>query len=328
MLLLSSLWNVQANGKKVRTGNRSDAILLPSAVIHYARPNLFLGDDEYAGPADIWNPKKGFLVQSINPESYNLNFPTTGAHNLYFDLLITGIDVRDLTWKPVTHEGITATVTNVVANDGWIPWEDFAKVVARVKLTGPEARNQWDNPNPSRIAVPKLPQTFELVGRDRYGIEVVKYGFVLRQWFVVRDNPNGYVNGRRHSDQLAWCNNIGYRMPRIRDLTNAVSTGVRFPVGASPSSSDNNYMRYIGAGFFSEWGCMYDYTGANFVDNRYWTSDTDDNYWMSDTDDDYWTEAAKVKDSHPFNVGSHFGNFYGYFPFYSTYVVCSLDLRP
>jgi hypothetical protein len=165
LLLLSSSSNLQAlNGKKARAGNRSDAIVIPSPVIDYVRPNLFSGDDKFAGPVDIWNPDKGFLVQSINPESYNLNFPTTGAHNLYFDLLITEVDINELKWEPVTHEGITATVTNVVPNDYWIPWEDFAKVVAHVKLTGPEARNQWDNPNPSRIAIPKLPQMFELVG--------------------------------------------------------------------------------------------------------------------------------------------------------------------
>jgi hypothetical protein len=107
-------------------------------------------------------------------------------HNLYFDLPITGIEPEELTWELVTHEGITATVTNLVAN-GWIPVWDKGKVVARVKLTGSESRNQWYNPNPSRITVPKLPQTFELVGRDiNTGDEVVKYGFVLRQWFVHR----------------------------------------------------------------------------------------------------------------------------------------------
>ncbi|MCO6548828.1 MAG: hypothetical protein J6583_13820, partial [Gilliamella sp.] len=87
LLLLLSSWNLQANGKKSRTGNRSDAIMLPSPVINYVRPNLLLGDEERAGPADIWNPDKGFLVQSIDfesihPESYSLNFPTTGGHNL------------------------------------------------------------------------------------------------------------------------------------------------------------------------------------------------------------------------------------------------------
>jgi hypothetical protein len=269
LLLLSSSSNLQAlNGKKARAGNRSDAIMLqPSPVINYVRPYLeaYNGDgDKYAGPADIWNPKKGFLVQSTNPESYNLNFPTTGAHNLYFDLLISGVDINELTWAPVTHEGITATVTNAVPHDWWLPAEDKRQVVARVKLTGPEARNQRHNPHPNPIAKPVLPQTFELVGRDiNTGDEVVKYGFVLRQWFVNRPMQVGY-----YSDQLAWCNSLGYRMPRVRDLTNANYNNL----GATPSSPDNNYRRHIGAGLFTEWGAMY-YTYSDFVHPYYWTSD-------------------------------------------------------
>ncbi|OCG77906.1 hypothetical protein A9G44_03625 [Gilliamella sp. Occ4-3] len=262
-------WNVQANDKKARAGNRSDAIIIPSPVINYARPNLYVGVETVAGPADIWNPDKGFLVQSINPESYSLNFPTTGAHNLYFDLLITGdIDIEELTWEPVTHEGITATVTNVVANDRWIPQEDKGQVVARVKLTGPEARNQWDNPNPSPIAKPQLPQTFELVGRDIYGVEVVKYGFVLRQWFVNRGAHQDI-----YRDHLAWCNSLGYRMPRVRDLTNSNYNNL----GATPSSGGNYYKRHIGAGFFTEWGTMSNYTDAG-LDSTYWTSDASNDF--------------------------------------------------
>ncbi|NUE95601.1 hypothetical protein GYW75_04255 [Gilliamella sp. ESL0232] len=283
LLLLSSSSNLQAlNGKIARADNRSDAIILPStvvAVIDYVRPvlcNSNKNDGKCAGPADIWNPDKGFLVQSINPESYSLNFPTTGAHNLYFDLLITG-DIEELTWEPVTLGGITATVTNVVAKDWWIPKEDRGQVVARVKLTGPEARNQWDNPHPNTIAKPRLPQTFELVGRDIYGVEVVKYGFVLRQWFVSRGE-----NLSHYSDQLAWCNGLGYRMPRVRDLTNA-KCGVDsndFPCinnidGATPLSRGNWFMRYIGAGFFTEWGSMDGYADADtdFVHLDFWTSE-------------------------------------------------------
>ena len=273
LLLLSSSWDVQANGKKVRAGNRSDAIIIPSAVINYVRPYLSnIYDDRYAGPADIWNPNKGFLVQSTNPESYSLNFPTTGAHNLYFDLLITGIDVNELTWAPVTLGGITATVTNVVPNDYWIPYEDKGQVVARVKLIGPEARNQWYNPHPNPIAKPKLPQTFELVGRDiKTNNEVVKYGFVLRQWFVSRGHT-----WRNYSDYSAWCDSLGYRMPRVRDLTNA-KCGVRGAMGffpcinginsAMPSSDWNGYRRHIGAGFFTEWGSVGIYADSGFSEN-------------------------------------------------------------
>ncbi|MFQ0971558.1 hypothetical protein [Gilliamella sp. BG1] len=270
---MSSSWNVQANGKKARAGNRSDAIIIPSPVINYVRPNLFWEYGKYAGPADIWNQNKGFLVQSTNPESYNLNFPTTGAHNLHFDLLISGVDINELTWEPVTLGGITATVANVEHHEPWAPWNN-GKAVARVMLTGPDSGNQWNNPNPNRIAKPQLPQTFELVGRDiNTGDEVVKYGFVLRQWFVGRGGPPGFSL----SNQTTWCNSLGYRMPRVRDLTNAVCSGrgsgswCQGAVGATPSSSGNHYQRHIGAGFFTEWGNLGFY--HTFIDHVYWTSD-------------------------------------------------------
>ncbi|WP_141675062.1 hypothetical protein [Gilliamella sp. Bif1-4] len=275
---MSSSSNLQAlNGKKARAGNRSDAIVIPSPVINYVRPNPNFGVGDFAGPADIWNPYEGFLVQSsINPELYNLNFPTTGAHNLYFDLVlkIERVKPEQLTWEPVTHEGITATVVEVVEHHGY-------SFYLRVKLTGPEARNQWDNPNPSPIAKPRLPQTFELVGRDiSTADEVVKYGFVLKQWFVNRGDQL-----KTYSDQLAWCNGLGYRMPRVRDLTNS-KCGVEsnyFPCingidGATPSSRHNKYQRHIGAGFFTEWGIMHEYADAGFVDYHYWTSDVTGSY--------------------------------------------------
>jgi hypothetical protein len=53
---------------------------------------------DFADPANIWNLDKGFLTQSTSPLFYNLNFPTTGA------------DASLLSWSPVMHSGITATV--------------------------------------------------------------------------------------------------------------------------------------------------------------------------------------------------------------------------
>ncbi|MWP69867.1 hypothetical protein [Gilliamella sp. Lep-s21] len=271
--LLSYSWQLQAANDSNNRAKRSDAIILPlTEVINYARPTLRGG---FGGPADIWNSNKGFLVQSIEPQSYNLNFPTTGANGLFFDLLISGVDINKLTWQPVTHEGITATVTNVVNAHLWTPdYEERGPVVARVTLTGPVATiNQHKNPNPSPIAKPRLPQTFELVGRDNDGHEVV-YGFVLQKWFVNRG-----AESKPYSDQLAWCNSLGYRMPKVKDLTNAkCGKHYYFPCrngidGAKPSSGEYGLQRRIGAGFFTEWGYVQDYYGANFVFLYYWTSD-------------------------------------------------------
>ncbi|MCO6552908.1 MAG: hypothetical protein J6563_08045, partial [Gilliamella sp.] len=228
------------------------------------------------------------LVQSTSPSSYDRNFPTTGSDGLYFDLDIGGIDASQLRWTVNTIGSIRATVSwrrpltgtftspdgRTVQADMWIT--DKSKNVTRVTLNGPRAsRTQISSSNPTPLTPPSLPQTFELVGSDRSGNEV-RYGFKLKQWFVNRGDKGDYL-----SNQTAWCDSLGYRMPKVSDLTNA-KCGVdnsNFPCvnsinGATPSSSGNYYMRYIGAGFFTEWGYMDDYDDADFVNYYYWTSDT------------------------------------------------------
>jgi hypothetical protein len=270
----------------------------------FARPNLRYGrasdDSRYYGPSNIWNPDKGFLTQSTVPSDYHRNFPTTGAHNLYFDLDIGGVDATSLTWSSVTHRGITASMT-----------PDSSGTSVRVKLTGPVATSsQISSSSPGNIPRPSLPATFELVGRDSRGNAVIKYGFELKQWFVNRGDYR-----ENYATQNSWCSSIGYQMPRVRDLTNAACTGqnsgswCQGSVGATPSSSNNNYMRHIDAGFFSEWGYMRDYTGASFaIYYGHWTSDA--------------TGSAQ------FYVRSHDGDIDWSNPSYGDYVVCASVLRP
>ncbi|PXY93139.1 hypothetical protein [Gilliamella apis] len=238
-------------------------------VICFARPNVLL----YSGiSAAVWEYDKGFLPQSVTPSSYGLNFPTTGAHNLYFDLLIAGTN-QDLSWAPVSHGGITATMT------------DSTSTSVRVTLTGPVATpSQWSSNNPGEIDRLSLPQVFELVGRDSSGNAVVKYGFELKQWFVNRGNA--WVN---YSSVESWCNKIGgYRLPNVRDLTNATCRGSRSGTwcqgaeGATPSSPYNEAQRHIGAGFFTEWGYMCHYRGANFPCSDRIPGGVHFNYWTQD----------------------------------------------
>ena len=251
-----------------------------------AKPNMRWGgkpDDiffykYYLGPASMWNPNMGFLTQSFTPSSYDLNFPTTGANNLSFDLDIGGIlhipPVNGIEWEVITSGDIKATITT----------SSKSRTSATVTLKGPAItdNSQKDPNNPSPIDRPSLPQAFEIVGKIKeYGREtgvVVKYGFVLKQWFVSREmygsNPNISSS----------CTKIGYRMPKVKDLTNAACKGryaetpyyCEGSVGATPSSPNNNYTRHIGAGFFSEWGSMDGYRGW-FTNRYYWTSDMSPN---------------------------------------------------
>ncbi|OTQ72812.1 hypothetical protein [Gilliamella apis] len=244
---------------------------ISSPVICFARPAGAGGDfPGFIVPASTWDQdKKGFLTQSVTPSSYGSNFPTTGANNLYFDLDIVGNN-QVLSWAQVSHGRITATMTN------------STKTSVRVTLTGPvaEGPSYWESDDPA-TSTPSLYQVFELVGRDSSGNAVVKYGFKLKQWFVNRGNRNVYT----YSSMNSWCPSY-YRVPRVKDLTNASWTVSGSQLGATPSNWgwDNEASHHIGAGFFTEWGKMYEYTGANFRRGDYWTTDIDSwgyNYLLS-----------------------------------------------
>ncbi|MCX8663770.1 hypothetical protein, partial [Gilliamella sp. B2911] len=243
-----------------------------SPAVCFARPNLMFGkrgDDrdnpyfDFTGPASMWDPNKGFLTQKTDPLYYGQNFPTTGANGLYFDLLIGGVS-QPLSWSPVSLGGITVTMSNPTATS------------VRVTLTGPHAtESQHSSSYPGRISKPTLPQTFELVGRDTNGTPVVKYGFTLKQWFVHRGSKRDY-----YSSTLSWCNSLGYRLVKVKDLTNAScpsnDSRCRGSVGATPSSPGEYYMRHIDSGFSSEWGKLANYSGFGFNSIWwFWTSDPD-----------------------------------------------------
>ncbi|MCX8670966.1 hypothetical protein J3U22_11590, partial [Gilliamella sp. B2865] len=257
-----------------------------SPVVCFAKPSTYILYSEQHGPASMWDPGKGFLTQETDPSLYGRNFPTTGLNGLYFDLLISGVS-QPLSWSRVSQGGITVTMSNPTATS------------VRVTLTGPYAtESQINSSSPIPISKPTLPQTFELVGRDSNGTPVVKYGFTLKQWFV----NTGSVKAN-YSNTLSWCNSLGYRMPSVKDLTNAVLTGSPAISGATPSSPGNFYMRHIGSGFFAEWGSMFDYSGVGF-----------DTYW-------YWTSDPSV--SSQFVVNTHNGNVYRYYTYYDFYGLCS-----
>ena len=253
------------------------------SAICFVRP-LGVGFDFGGLSDDIYNNDKGFLPQSVTPSSYGLNFPTTGAHNLFFELWFGGVS-QALSWAPVSHGGITATIT------------PYSNSNVGVTLTGPVVTdpNQRQSENPDSIGRPSLPQTFELVGRDSSGNAVVKYGFELKQWFVNR-GPNWYS----YSSVESWCNKIGgYRMPKVMDLTNATCQGegsnadCQGAVGATPSSPDNRYRRHIGTGLISEWGRM------DYYANAYFTGD-------------YATQDRRVGSSRAsfYTVSAYYGDLY------------------
>lgn len=243
-------------------------------VICFAKPSLEYGTTwnfpdggfhDYRGPTSMWNENRGFIPQSTDPSSYHLNFPTTGVNDLYFDLEIGGSN-ETLSWSSSAGGGISAIISNV------------SNTSVRVTLKGPFATKSQINSNSpaSTVAKPILPQTFELVGRDSRGNQIVKYGFKLKQWFINRP----YIS--RILQHMNWCQLIGYRLAKVRDLTNASCQGVGTHycegnsadlVSAKPASPNNLYQRVIGAGLFSEWGNTDNY-GINFNSRFYVAGDS------------------------------------------------------
>lgn len=273
----SGVWSLST-----KYGIPNIATLYMRPVKYYIKPNsapavCMLVPSLFASPAntEVWRWSKGFYSQSRDPATYERNFPTTGGNNLFFDLEISGIDESELTWPPVTHEGITATVTRSEHNELWL--NPTPKVVTRVTLTGPAATTTQQSSNsPGAIFRPQLPQTFELVGYDRNNKPVIKYGFILKQWFIAR--------GKKLSNMVnhqAWCNSTGYRVPLVKDLTNAIpdpnspAENQGF-VGAKPESHGNYFERQIGAGFMSEWGVLDFYNDAVFTGAMLITSEFSD----------------------------------------------------
>ena len=291
-----------------------------SPIACFAKPNMNLSgihidenngsSKDVNGPANEWDPKNGFIPQSYDQSSYNRNFPTTGANGLYFDLKIGGV-YQNLTWEPVSHGGITATMDTNESDTS----------VVRVTLTGPAASRDQIRASDDQIMAeanligtvekPTLPQVFELVGKGKDSNDndvVVKYGFVLKQWFVNRGDLRRVDKYPADDDsdqvikpgssippmQKKWCEKIGYSLSRAMDLTNAIQawcpdvpagTSCRIPDPSTPSnpSIGNHYQRRIAGGLLGEWGVLGQYEmdeGKFDPDNGYWTSDSDGNMYF------------------------------------------------
>lgn len=274
----------EPNQNPFTSKNRTEVYYLkpkPWAIICYAQPISGSGDGIH-GPTGIWALN---LAAFLPQPTFERNFPQTGANGLYFDLIIK--NSGPLTWPSVTLGGITATM---------IPNAEGTRV--RVTLTGPVATaEQQEKKFPEPISKPNLPQKFELVGKDSSGVEVLKYGFVLKQWFVNRGK--NYSNRGSLTQQIDWCSSIGYRLIKIKDFTNAQGDFI----GGSPPSDGNHYENNIGAGLLAEWSGLPHYDNLGFIyNNAYWTSDKDQ--FFEGLYHTVSTNKGKVDSNHP--------NFYYY----------------
>ncbi|MDF7671078.1 hypothetical protein PT276_07715 [Orbaceae bacterium ESL0721] len=220
----------------------------------YAQPNLaYSGSNtgifysELDGPVSQWDNKKGFKPQDINVPSSN--FPTMGAHGLFFNLTVAGDVWQNVSYdKTPADSGIDIAISSTNSTN-----------IAKIMLTGPRY-----NTNNATTAVPT---TFTLYSDKEKTNKI--YSFTINRWFITTPGNNVSGNGYKAD----YCSNRygnQYRVPSVREYTNA--NGYNWTGGLS--GQPNNYQRRIGGGLFAEWGYMHNrsfYTGSDFdLSYYYW----------------------------------------------------------
>ncbi|MDF7670253.1 hypothetical protein PT276_03380 [Orbaceae bacterium ESL0721] len=222
-----------------------------------AQPNLNNSGGTHNGPITEWDPAKGFKVQRVNTPSSN--FPTMGAHGLFFNLTIAG-DV----WQNMSYDKSPASsgIDISIGNGG-------SANVAKVMLNGPRY-----NTNNATTAVPT---TFTIYS-DKAKTNKV-YSFTIGKWFIATPMTDNTYN----EDYCLEHYGSKYRVPNITEYTNANGNFWEGGLAGQP----NNYQRRIGGGLFAEWGDMRNnlvYTSSDFD----FDAEGYGTYWASEKYNDKW----------------------------------------
>lgn len=235
-------------------------IVQPSAC--WVKPNMTPNGgasnrDNYNGPADQWDYSKGFLPQNIDQPS--LNFPTSGMDNLSFQLTLAETKVNDMiyTTEPSDSE-LRLAIT---------PVSDDRKVIAKITLHGP---NSSTTPPQNTF----IPTTFTIFTDNSKKTKL--YTFKIAKWFIVKPNSNDNNKGVVYPEAKEYCNSIGYKLPRISDLTNGNAPDIAWQGGLLGQT--NNYQRRIGGGLLAEWGEIAQdyYQDLNVTSMYFWGNYNDD----------------------------------------------------
>ncbi|MWP46126.1 hypothetical protein [Gilliamella sp. Pas-s27] len=257
----AELWTAYGVPRKNRFSGASHSYYIKPHIdipsVCYAQPKLANGTGEYAGPKEQWDQDYGFKVQSLSDASKN--FPTTGANNLYFKLILTGMTARQMIAingnmvQPVLGTGIKLSLTAENKN------------TVRVTLKGPTKDSINKTFNPAK---------FELY-RDTAGN--LLYQFKIDRWFIVKPGDTG----QNYDNAVSFCENLSspqtYFVPAAQDYTNANGSGWNFGVPGQGNTyqrriSYRSTSRWVG-GLFNEWGIIYNYRDAGWDSGDYWVTD-------------------------------------------------------
>lgn len=197
-------------------------------LVCWATPNLVA-----QGRSSQWDDKKGFLLQDVNEPAKN--FPTVGAHGLFFDLAIAGALSKDVSYTKQPSDSNISLDLSLKENE---KEGSFKKL--NVKLVGPK-----DGVSKTNASV--KPTTFIIYAGTEKKVPI--YSFTISKWFILKPGL-----GEGYESSEAYCNNIGYQIPSVSDFTNANSY-VYYPYwNKGFPGQGNQYLRRIGGGLLAEWG--------------------------------------------------------------------------
>ncbi|MWP60956.1 hypothetical protein [Gilliamella sp. Pas-s25] len=251
----------------------------PSAC--YAYPNsqydAALGDAFFEmvdGPN--WVRFAGFKVNNADKPSDN--FPTTGANNLHFFLLLSGITPEQIiaangaTVSAESGHGVTLSLSadqvnwnyrwaGTDANEESAAWN--ARPIAirsglKIKLKGPTLDS---------IDKRFSPSLFKLYADSSH--TKLLYSFKIERWYI--NNPFYYdenwhmsYNAMTHEQAIQFCQGLGsnYRLPAVNDYTNTNNSWLGWNGGLPETDGLGFYQRRLSfkrgnrwiGGLFNEWG--------------------------------------------------------------------------
>ena len=203
----------------------------PEPLVCWATPNLVDSNDDIHRSSQ-WDNEKGFFLQDINEPAKN--FPTVGAHGLFFDLIMAGALSKDVSYTKQPSDSNISLDLSLKENEN----SHLKKL--NVKLVGPK-----DGVSKTNASV--KPTTFIIYAGTEKKVPI--YSFTISKWFILKPGL-----GEGYESSKAYCNNIGYQIPSVSDFTNANSY-VYYPYwNKGFPGQGNQYLRRIGGGLLAEWG--------------------------------------------------------------------------
>ncbi|WP_179854745.1 hypothetical protein [Gilliamella sp. wkB171] len=286
------------------TGGSHSYYFYPSPPkVCYVQPNVAMDSSSYPYPgvnlSDLdgpdWVGGKGFVPK--NPASSSSNFPSTGANNMEFYLILGGITpetVLSINGSTVTYDGSSTSMNayarlSVQDTPGWGNSAKQKAIKVVLKSPGTNGAVLKDGVRPPSFPIFKI---YSDTAKKN-----ILYSFYLRRWYVP-------LTPRTYSSAYSTCKSLAgpYRLARMEDYTNANNVDINWN-GGIPGRSVNIYRRQLSykvngkwiGGIFNEWGrtdnAPENYPNSAWLPTYYWAASDDG---VTTSPYDVWSGAGNV----------------------------------